>query len=146
MESENQGFNFRWGVPVLDDRHYGEVPGFILRNYSEAGVTVVEMMVVIHLSAYRFDTPTGAAKPSLTTIAEQMGYNNDRQVRRIVSNLKRKKMLKVIQHNGKTSEYVFTGLSRACKLLDDQKHIEADETPGENDTPVKKYRGRRRII
>ena len=45
--SDKQGFNFRWGIPWLDDKNYIEIPGFIKRNYAKLGVKPLEMMMNI---------------------------------------------------------------------------------------------------
>lgn len=129
------GIDFRWGMDSLDDSLAGgtTVPGFILRHYHQVGVTVQEMMLIIHLSAYHFNSKRGKASPSLATIAGLMGYAKDDSVRRMVRRLEKEKFLVVERVPGKCSVYNFHGLTRACFRLDDDEQQAANTPTGVGD-------------
>lgn len=135
-------FDFKWGIPHLDDDDgFTYVPGFILRHYAALDVSPTEMMFIIHLSSFRYNTAAGKAKPSLVTVAGLMGYKRDESVRQIVRSLKAKQFLVVTEHPGRPSEYNFRGLTERCLLEElKQKHepegpINAGDPPQESGTP-----------
>lgn len=113
-------FSFRWGISWLDEAQRGGVftPGFIMRNYAKAGVKPAEMMCINHISAYHYDSPNGQASPSLSTIAEQMGYADERSVSRLVKAVENKGLLIVVERPGKTNIYDAAPLAQKCLELE----------------------------
>lgn len=113
-------FDFRWGVTWMDKSRQGgaDVPGFVLRNYNQLGVTLQEMMLIIHLSAYHFNSEQGEAKPSLKTISDMMGYRKDDSVRSLLAKLEEKKLVSVERNPGKCSVYDFSPFAKQCLELD----------------------------
>jgi len=116
--AKDYGFDFRWGIPELDDKGYIEIPGFIKRNYAKLGVKPAEMMCIGHLSSYKYDSPKGEAQPSLATIAQEMGYSKSDPVRRMVRKLEKDNLLSVERIPGKPSTYNFGNLARGCLALE----------------------------
>lgn len=135
----NDGFSFRWGVPWLDDKGYIEIPGFIKRNYAKLGVKPVEMMLIAHLSSYKYDTPKGQARPSLKTIAAEMGYQQDNQVRKMVKRLAENDILTVTEVPGYEHIYNFKNLAEKCMQLELEATRSNDTLPQkEETTPIQK--------
>lgn len=124
-------FDFRWGIPVLDDKGYTHIYGFMLRNYHRIGVTRNEFLFIVHLSGFKYDTEHGEAHPSLKTIAALMGYAKDDSVRELVASLEKKGMLTVQRNEGFTSTYDFGGFSKAC--IDAEMH--PDQVPHPSGVP-----------
>jgi hypothetical protein len=112
--------DFRWGLDDLDEsmKNGTHIPGFVLNHYAEVGVAIQEMMLIIHLSAYHFNSARGKSAPSLTTVAHLMGYAKDDSARKLVKSLQDKKLLTVERHAGKPSEYNFRALTTACMALE----------------------------
>lgn len=131
-------FSFRWGIDILDAAREGTfVYRFLLRHYAALGVSPDEMMFIVHLSDYHFETACGAAKPSLTTIGKQMGHDTQ-YARRLKKGLLQKGLLQVIEHPGFPDEYLFAELSkRAFAMWQTAK----SDTPIKLDTPIKFDRG-----
>jgi hypothetical protein len=121
--AEEQKFNFRWGIAWLDESRNGgtEVPGFVLRNYHKLGVSPAAMLLIIHLSAYHYNCSNGAAKPSLKTISELMGYKDDESVRQMVRDLKDKNLIIITPNRGQCSTYDFSPFAEQCLKLDSEK-------------------------
>lgn len=138
QQPQNDTFSFRWGIDILDAAREGTfVYRFLLRHYAALGVSAEEMMFIIHLSDYHYDTPNGAAKPSLSTIGKAMGHDTQ-YARRLKRKLIAKGLLQVIEHPGFPDEYLFAELSkRAFELWQTNKAL----TPVKSDTPIKTDRG-----
>lgn len=117
---QEQGFDFRWGVPAIDRAREGgsDVPGFVLRNYHKLGITPTEMMLIIHLSAYHYNSEKGVARPSLKTIAAMMGFKKDASVRNHLKSLEKRGHVVVKRPKGKCSVYDFRPLSARCLSLE----------------------------
>jgi len=115
---DNEQFSFRWGVSWLDDTGWISVPGFIKRHYAQVGVKPIEMMLICHLSSYRFESARGESKPSLVTVSIEMGYKSDSQVRAMVRRLKKLGLLTVTHVSGETNIYEFKGLAMRCMELE----------------------------
>lgn len=127
-------FNFRWGLPELDNKDGTTIPGFILRGYAQLGVTRDEFLCIVHLSAYHYNSPKGRSNPSLSTIAKQMGYAHKNSVWRLVQSLSEKGMLKIERRHGATSTYNVRAFAVACKKLSHKTvTLEGDTLQG--DTP-----------
>jgi hypothetical protein len=99
------GFSFRWGIPVLDDLPFTVIYHFLLDHYAELGVDPVEMMFIIHLSQFRYETPSGQAAPGLPALARRMGYKDEQQVRRLKHRLEAKGLLRVTARPGLPDVY-----------------------------------------
>ena len=100
-----QGFDFRWGVPLLDNQPgFAPVYEFMLDHYAEV-VTRAEFLCIIHLARYHYNSKQGKSYPSLETIAGQMGYAHKNSVWRLVQSLEDKGMLTITRRNGFTSIY-----------------------------------------
>jgi hypothetical protein len=110
-EAAKERFSFRWGVQILDEG-WTDIPNIFLRNYSKAGVTRFEFLLIVHLASYRFDKEGSESHPSLTTLSEQTGWTTQR-IWQIVVGLEKKGMLTRTQRPGKTTIYDFTGFSEA---------------------------------
>jgi hypothetical protein len=119
-------FFSRWGIKDLDDERWLNVPGFIMRNWSKF-VTVAEWAFILQVMSYKYDTEKGAAKPSLSSIQNEMGYDQIRSVQRLKSSLIEKGLLKVTWVPGYPDTYYFNSFTKGCK--------EADEARDKNVTP-----------
>ena len=105
----------RWGIPELDQEiAMTRIPNFILEYAAELTVTPQELAMIIHLAAFRYESPKGVSKPSIMTIATLLGYTDDKQVRRMIRRLEDAKLLQVTRTTGQTSIYDFKGLSQKC--------------------------------
>jgi len=98
-------FNFTWGLPELDGLGFVQVYQFMLRAYAKLGITRQEMLCLIHLASYHYTLPSGESRPSLTTIAYEMGYGDRVPVSRLVRSLEKKGMLLIERRTGQTSIY-----------------------------------------
>lgn len=128
-------FTSRWGDAELDDKQYAFVPGWIMRHYhrfeyagedtnqrgKKVGLTPDEFQVMVHIMSFKYDAPEAEARPSLMTIAEQMGKHVS-SVRRTVKRLKEKGALKVQPKEGKPSVYDFGELARQCRQYEKNMH------------------------
>ena len=136
------GFSFRWGVSFLDATVKGgvQVPGFIMRNYAKVGIKPADMMLVLHLAAYHYETPNGKSSPSLNTVANDMGYGNSAQVRKIVKRLEDDGFLVVERRPGDTNIYDASPIARACLELEDAQvnsdEFDTDNMPANTPDPV----------
>jgi len=97
-------WSFTWGTEVAE-LGFVQVYNFMLRTYAKLGVTVQEMMCLMHLASYHYNSPQGVSRPSLSTIAEEMGYSDKSTVSRLVGSLEKKGMLIVTRNPGYTSLY-----------------------------------------
>jgi hypothetical protein len=107
-------FNFTWGLPELDGLGYVQVFEFMLDHYAELGVTRQEMLCVIHLARYHFNTPDGESRPALETVATQMGYGHKSRVSDLVRSLEEKGMLLIGRSPGSPSVYNAAPFARRC--------------------------------
>lgn len=131
----NDVFNSRWGDAELDDKQYAFVPGWIMRQYHRfqyagedaslrgetVGLAADEFQVMVHIMSFKYDTPEAVARPSLVTIAEQMGKHVS-SIRRTVKRLKEKGALQVQPQEGKPSVYDFGELARQCRQYEKDAH------------------------
>lgn len=150
-------FVSRWGDKELDDTQYITIPGWILRNYSsfttrngeKVGLTADEFQTMVHIMSFKYDVPGSEAKPSLKTIAQQMG-KHETSVRRTVKRLEEKGVLSVDRsHRGKPNVYDFRELTRQCRYfegirektpsVDATPSVHASSTPSVDATPDLAY-------
>ncbi len=112
-DTENR-YDFRWGMPVLDESKNGQfLYDFMLKTYSEVGASHEEFLLILHLMAFRYNVSGSESKPSLNTIAIEMGLTPQR-VYQIVFSLENKGLLLVERHPGRPSNYTGLPLAEAC--------------------------------
>ena len=131
IKQQERSFSFRWGVPLLDD-HYTQIPNIFLRHYAEVGVSRQEFLFVLHLASYKYESANSKCKPSLETIASEMGYAHVNGVRKLAQSLEEKKLLAIHHRPGRANEYNFAALSEALIKATQQKDT---PTPECNPTP-----------
>jgi len=112
----SEHFNFTWGVDYLDKMGYVQLYNHMLRNYSALGLERPEMLCLIHLASYRYNSPRGESKPGIARIAEEMNYS-ERTVMRLIQSLEGKGMLRVTRRAGLTSLYDATPFAEASFQL-----------------------------
>lgn len=101
----DSGFNFTWGLPELEGFGYVQVFQFMLRTYADLGLTRLEMLAIIHAASYHYNSPGGESRPSLQTIADEMGYADKAKVSHLFTGLEEKGMLIVNRTPGKPNVY-----------------------------------------
>lgn len=97
-------FSFTWGRD-LEDLGHVQVFRFMLRTYSELGLSRAEMLVLIHAASYHYNSPTGQSRPSVATIADEMGYQDRAPVSRLLNSLEQKGMLVIHRKPGQPNIY-----------------------------------------
>ena len=136
-------FSFRWGIPLLD-KGRTDIPNFILDHYTEAGVSRVEFIAIIHLARYQFESPESECRPSVTTVAKQMGLTV-RRLQQIFAGLEKRGLLIRHYRCGQTTVYDFGNFSRAMLAFELSTGDEENFTPGgeqggeEDFTPEKDF-------
>jgi len=108
-------FSFRWGIDILDEG-FTSFPNHFWKVYSQV-LDRQEWLFVCHLATYKYDSPEGECRPSLVTIAEQMGYKDIRSVQKIRASLQDKGLLTVVYRTGRTSLYDFSVLAHQLQAL-----------------------------
>jgi hypothetical protein len=98
-------FCFTWGLGNLGDMGFVPLYAFMLRTYAQLGVARQEMLCIIHLASYHYNSPKGESRPSLEQVASQMGYGHKQRVSEIVSALEERGLLIVTRRPGFTSIY-----------------------------------------
>ncbi len=107
-------FDYRLGIPILEAAQCGQfLYDFMLRGYHTTGLTHGEFITVLHFLAYHYNTPKGQSRPSLSTVANEMGIEADR-VSNILASIENKGMAKIIRRPGLTSIYSFEPLVNTC--------------------------------
>lgn len=101
----DEQFNFTWGLDLLEDLGYVKLYAFMLRTYARLGLTRQEMLCLVHLASYHYNSARGESRPGLVKIAEQMGYSHKTRVSELINSLEEKDMLVVIRRPGQTSIY-----------------------------------------
>jgi len=86
-------FSFRWGIHLLDGGST-QIPNFILDNYTAAGASRAEFLVIIHLARFQFESERGECRPSVATVAQAMGYS-ERGLQKVLA-----KMTMPVKKNG----------------------------------------------
>ena len=134
-------FNFTWGA-TLNDLGFVQVYNFMLRHYAALGVTRPEMLLIIHLASYCYNSAAGESRPSLSTIAAEMGHSRRASVSDLVRSLEEKGFLKIDRHlgpngepSGRPSTYDATPFSEACLARWQETRTE-NRTPHTIDTEV----------
>ncbi len=125
----DEGFSFRWGIPVLDEGVV-TVPNYFFDYYHRAGIQREEFLLILHLARYHYETPAGEARPSLTTVAKQMGYSK-RTILRKLERLELGGMLRIERRPGKPSVYDVQPFSERMENL-----LRADRSGDVAESPV----------
>jgi len=132
-------FSFRWGIPLLDGG-FTNVPNFFFDHYTEAGVSRMEFLTILHLARYRFERPDSECRPSIPTVARQMGYSV-RGLRKVLAGLEERALLARHHRPGKATIYDFSGFSRAVLATAQAVDHSNGETPEPQFTPESQFRG-----
>jgi len=111
----DETFSFRWGVPVLDGGHT-DIPNLLLDNYTAAGVSRAEFLVIVHLARYQFERAGAECRPAVDTVAQTMGYSR-RGLQKVLAGLEERGLLVRHRRPGRTTIYDFSGFSRAVLEL-----------------------------
>ena len=112
----SEKFSFRWGIPLLDAGDT-RIPNFFFDRYIEAGVTRTEFLTILHLARYQFEKPSAECRPSMETVAVQMGYTV-RGLRKKFAAMEKKGLLQRLYRPGKTTLYDFSGFSKRVMELE----------------------------
>lgn len=133
---DDGNYSFRWGVELFDNART-EVPNIILENYYRVpwtktnqetgeieqgyGISNSEMMFIINLASFKYESPKGKAMPSLTkTLRIRMGYKTNQGIINLQQGLIDKGLLIVSKRIGARSEYDFAPFSRAILAISQQ--------------------------
>jgi len=132
MDEQNQSFSFRWGIDVLDCGSTS-FPNHFWRVYHQV-LTKEEWLFICHLATYKYESGRGECRPSLHTVAAEMGYKNVRSVQKLRAALEEKTyqdapLLVVRARTGHPNLYDFSGLSRCLVALSLQEGDESQFTP-----------------
>lgn len=123
-------FISRWGLEAEEDRRWIQIPGFIVKNWSQF-LTIQEWAFIIQIMSFKFDCERGQARPSLETIRQELGYASIRSVQNIKNSLIEKGLLKLTERSGKPHIYDFAPFTRKCEAL--------EAPPAQNCTPASEY-------
>jgi len=122
-----ESFSFRWGIPLLDEGDT-RIPNFFFDHYTEAGVTRMEFLTILHLARYQFEKAGSECRPSVGTVARQMGYTV-RGLQKVLAGMERRGFLARHYRSGRTTIYDFTGFSRAILAIKLSARGEPQFTP-----------------
>jgi hypothetical protein len=124
-------FSFTWGLPILRDMGHVQVHNFMLRTYTRLGLTRLEMLCLIHLASYHYNSPNGESSPARATVAAEMGYGDPSRMSGLIAGLEAKGMLLVERRAGRTSIYDAHPFAQAAYdlWLADEKARAADNAP-----------------
>ena len=112
----DQPFSFRWGIHLLDQGDT-RVPNFFFDRYHEAGVSRTQFLTILHLSRYQYETQGSECRPSVKTVARQMGYTT-RGLQKVLATMEKAGLLTRHYRTGQTTIYDFTGFSQAILALE----------------------------
>ena len=103
--TEESRYSFTWGLD-LSGYGYLELYGFMLDHYTELGLTNTEMMAIIHLARFHYNTPNSrGSRPGLDTIRKKMGYSDISTVSRLLNGIAEKKLLIIRHRPGEPNQY-----------------------------------------
>jgi len=138
-KSVEDRFCFTWGLPNLSDMGFVPLYAFMLRTYSELGLSRQEMLCIIHLASYHYNSPGGESRPSIKTVSEQMGYAHKQRVWEIIAKLEKDGRIIVTRRPGFTSIYDAHPFAQAAYDLWIKKEAEKQAGKGvttESNTPT----------
>lgn len=123
--------SLRWGIPWLDGG-YTVVMNLMLTHYQEVGITNTEMMFIVHLASFAFESENGECRPSVTqTIRERMGYRSNEGVLKVQHSLEEKGMIEVTRRPGQTSLYDLSPFAKAIEKVALKAQQETEKTPSQ---------------
>ena len=117
MSKSEDRFSFTWGMGKLGDMGFVPLYAFMLRTYAGLGLSRQEMLCIIHLASYHYNSPGGESRPSLGRVAQQMGYAHKQRLYELVAGLEEKGMLVVTRRPGSTSIYNAHPFAKAAYKL-----------------------------
>jgi hypothetical protein len=120
-------FSFRWGISLLDEGDT-RIPNFFFDHYIEAGVSRTEFLTILHLARYQFEKAGSESRPSVGTVAEQMGYTV-RGLQKKLAKMEEKELLERHYRPGKTTLYDFTGFSRKVLAVELSTEVNSSSPP-----------------
>ena len=132
-------FCFTWGLGNLADMGFVPLYAFMLRTYAQLGLSRQEMLCIIHLASYHYNSPRGESRPSLDTVAKQMGYAHKQRVWEIIAKLEKDGRLLVTRRPGFTSIYDAHPFAKAAYDLWVQAEAQKQQEEGvttESNTPT----------
>ena len=132
-------FCFTWGLGNLGDMGFVPLYRFMLRSYADLGIKRQEMLCIIHLASYHYNSPGGQSRPSLATVAKHMGYAHKQRVWEIIAELEQKGMLIVTRRRGFTSIYNAAPFAKAAYDLWIQAEAQKQQAEGvttDSNTPT----------
>lgn len=133
----DEQFSFRWGIPWLD-AGFVQVPDFFFDTYADLGVLPSEFAFILHLARYKYESPRGQSRPSLVTIAKQMGYTV-RGVQKLRARLEDKGLLIVTEVRGRPSVYDFQNFALACMRKAGTPELSSTPEPQFTPTPEPQF-------
>ena len=132
-------FCFTWGLGNLGDMGFVPLYAFMLRAYAQLGVSRQEMLCIIHLASYHYNSPGGESRPGLETVAEQMGYAHKQRVSELISKLEANGWIVVTRRPGFTSIYDARPFAQAAYDLWIQLEAQKQQAKGvtlDSNTPT----------
>lgn len=139
-------FSFRWGVDLFDNEHT-QIPNWILAYYHQVpwvngnksgeGISNTEMMFIIHLASFKYESTKGKSTPSLThTLKERMGYKTNQGIINVQEGLVSKGLLIVHKNPGRRSLYDFTPFSKKVLKLAITNEFDDELSPDNPSTKI----------
>lgn len=107
----DQPFSFRWGIHLLD-KGDTRIPNFFFDRYHQAGITRTQFLTILHLARYQYETPGSQCRPSVPTVAKQMGYT-PRGLQKVLATMESQGLLQRHYRASRPTIYDFTGFSSA---------------------------------
>jgi len=115
---------------------------FMLSTYARLGITRQEMLCIIHLASYHYNSATGKSKPSRRSIADEMGYGSEARISELTKSLEKKGMLEITRRSGARSIYDGSPFAkRAFALWKKDPYGKADPSVKPDGTPTEKRTG-----
>lgn len=106
------------------------MPNFFFDRYTEAGVSRAEFLTILHLSRYQYEKANSECRPSVTTVAAQMGYSV-RGLQKVLAGMERRGLLKRRYRAGRATIYDFKGFSWTLLSTELLARSAPDDVPAE---------------
>lgn len=121
-------FRFRWGIPEWDVgsttipnpifQYYSQVPWVNKDNKEGIGISNTEVMFILHLASFHYESAKGKSRPSLTTtLRRRMGYKTNQGIINIMQGLEHKNLIVIERLIGERSVYSFENFALAIMKL-----------------------------